>query len=262
MNKGEQKTATFSVDEVLRDAEQSVRERRTRLLSQTLYRFLPDDDKLSIQDFDVIVLFDQCRHNVPKLTLKSIRKTGKPKGSYFECDDVAGVRDAIQGKAGGGKTLDIVASPNGLMEVSMNVSKLHAGKIYVFRVDYDVPLNRGNTSQLMFSGAIQPSDYHGVCRALNLPPDAKKTMEIIVFSTRHFSAWFYDPDKNEYFPQVQKPEYIAGQGYRARRAFEHAITGESLRARYFSMFVNLCPEDSVFPHEGDWDVIEDDPLGV
>ena len=65
---------TFSIDEVLLDAEKAFKERQTRLLSQTLYQFLPDVNKLIIQDLDVIVLHSQCTHNIQKLTLKSIRK--------------------------------------------------------------------------------------------------------------------------------------------------------------------------------------------
>jgi hypothetical protein len=264
MNTSGTKKATFSVDDVLADAEQAVKEGKTRLLSQTLYQFLPDDDKLIIQDFDVIVLSGDCRHDIPGLTLKSIRRARNPKGSYFECEDVTGVRNAIQGKGkeGVGKKLNITAGSNGLMNVHLKTSKLHSGKIYAFRLDYDVPLGRENTSQLMFSGAIQPSDYHGICRALSLPPDAKKTMEVVVFSTRHFSAWFYDPAKNEYFPHVQESESMADQGYWARRFFDYEITGETQRARYFSMFVNLCPEESIYPHAGNWDTIGEDPLGI
>lgn len=256
------KTAAFAIDDVLLDVEKAVKDGKTKLLSQTLYQFFPDDDKLSIQDFDVIVLCDQCRHNIPKLTLKSIRNTLKPKGSYFECEDAAGVRAAIQGKAPAGKKLQISANQNGLMDVCMSTSNLHAGKIYVVRVDYEVPLNRDATSHLMFSGAIQPSDYHEFCGSINMPVDAKKTMEVVVFSRRCFTAWFNDPGKNEYYPHAVKPEYDDGKGYRARHSFHHEIAGNNLRARYFSMFVSLCPEESLFPGDGQWDALGDAPLGI
>lgn len=253
---------TFSVEEVLRDAENAFNEGRTRLLSQTLYQFFPDDNKLTIQDFDVIVLHGQCSRNIPKLTLKSIRKAGAPKGSFFECNDVAGVKAAIRGGATNGKTLDISENQGGLMDVCIKSPNLHAGKIYVVRVDYDVPLNRTGSSQLMFSGAIQPSDYHGFCRSIGLPLDAKKTMEVIVSSQYHFTAWFNDPRKNEYFPQVVKPKFDVQRGYLARHPFHHEITSDDLRARYFSMFVDLSSQESVFPSDGDFDMLGDAPLGI
>lgn len=253
---------TFSVEEVLRDAEMAFKEGRTRLLSQTLYQFLPDDNKLTIQDFDVIVLHGQCPHNIQKLTLKSIRKARAPKGSFFECDDIAGVTAAIRGGAKNGKKLDISENQGGLMDVCIKSPNLHAGKIYVVRVDYEVSLNRDGSSQLMFSGAIQPSDYHGFCRSIGLPLDAKKTMEVVISSQYHFTAWFNDPRKNEYFPQVVKPKFDVQKGYLARHPFHHEITGDDLRARYFSMFVNLSSQKNVPPSDRNWEMLGDVPLGV
>lgn len=252
----------FSVEDVLRDVETAVKEGKTRLFSQTLYQFLPDDDKLTIQDFDVIVLCDQCRHNIPKLTLKSIRKTLTPKASFFECNDVSGVRAVIRGGAVNGEKLEIAGNQGGLMDVRLNASHLHSGRIYVVRVNYDVPLKRDKTSQLMFSGAIQPSDYHGICKAIGLPLDAKKTMEVVVLSGRPFSVWFYDPRENEYFPTVVKSEFDKRRGYFARHPFHHELKGDDLRARYFSIFVNLSPQESVFPGNPDWDMLGDAALGV
>lgn len=255
-------TMKFSVDDVLGDVDLAFKGGRTRLLSQTLYQFFPDEDKLTIQDFDVIVLCDQCRHNLPKVTLKSIRKAHKPKGSFFECDDVAGVKAAIRGQAVNGEKLDIAEKQNGLMDVCLNTPSLHAGKIYVVRIDYDVPLNRDNTEHLMFSGAIQPSDYHGFCGGIGIPVDAKKTMEVVVFSKQNFSAWFYDPVKNEYSPPVAEPKFLTQQsGYLARHSFDHEIRGNDLRARYFSMFVNFIQESGL-PSNGGWDALEGVPLGV
>jgi len=255
-------TVKFSVDDVLGDVEQAFKGGRTRLLSQTLYQFLPDEDKLTIQDFDVIVLWDQCRHNLPKVTLKSIRKAHKPKGSFFECDDVAGVKAAIRGQAENSIKLEMAEKQNGLMDICLNAPSLHAGKIYVVRIDYDVPLNRDSAAHLMFSGAIQPSDYHGFCGSIGIPVDAKKTMEVVVFSKRNFSAWFYDPVKNEYSPPVVEPKFHAQRsGYIARQPFHHEITGNDLRARYFSMFVNFLQESGL-PSNGGWETSDDVPLGV
>lgn len=253
---------TFSVEEVLRDAEKAFNEGRSRLLSQTLYQFRPDDNKLTIQDFDVIVLCGQCPHNIQKLTLKSIRKAHTPKGSFFECNDVAGVRAAIRGGAEKGKQLVISENPDGLMDVCINAPNMHAGKIYVVRVDYDVPLNRTGSSQLMFSGAIQPSDYHGFCRSIGLPLDAKKTMEVVVFSKYNFTAWFNDPGKNEYYPQAVKPEFDEQRGYIARHPFHHEITSDDLRARYFSIFVDLISQEGGTPNGRDWEMLGDVPLGI
>lgn len=252
----------FSVDDVLNDVEQAFKGGRTRLLSQTLYQFFPDENKLTIQDFDVIVLCGQCRQNIPKVTLKTIRKAHTPKGSFFECDDVAGVKAAIRGQAVNGVRLDISDKQNGLMDICLNAPHLHAGKIYVVRIDYDVPLNRDSSAHLMFSGAIQPSDYQGFCGAIGIPVDAKKTMEVVVFSKHNFSAWFYDPGKNEYSPPVVEPEFLTQRsGYLARHPFHHEITGNDLRARYFSMFVNYL-QKSRPPGNEDWDTSGDVPLGV
>ncbi|EKD53642.1 MAG: hypothetical protein ACD_60C00163G0001, partial [uncultured bacterium] len=66
----------------------------------------------------------------------------------------------------------------------------------------------------------------------------------------------------EYYPQAVKPEFDEQKGYIARHPFHHEITSDDLRARYFSIFVDLISQEGGTPNGRDWEMLGDVPLGI
>jgi hypothetical protein len=254
--------------EMLESARVAMDGNSPRLLSQTIYSFQWESKTFSIADFDIIVLPRgmPCRAGNKNLTLKSIRKGGDYKGTFFECDTFEELTAVISknGKSPQATKLCFQESGNGLIEVSAQGINLHAGKYYVARLEYKVAADTRGNNKLMFAGAIQPSDYHEFCRMIDVPVNARKIMRFVAHATRPFTAWFFDPQDNNLFPDPQPACERGAGGYFAERTFAHEIQANSLRARYFSVFVDM-PGSSGVPHRDgiQWPGGSDDaPLGI
>lgn len=187
---------------------------------------------------DIIVLCTDkaCFHD--NLVLKAIRGGSKASGTLHECDA------SVNYMNNPGKTSKIhfLARNDGLRDVFIKDAELHAGHVYVARIDYSVPLGESGNSEMMFSGAIQPSDYAILSQRLNLPGavNAEKIIEVVISSKHAFSAWFFDPQEKNYFPSRMPAKHSNQTSqFKVRKEFPHKMSVGDLRARYFSFFASL-----------------------
>ena len=257
------------VHDVLDAAKAAMQGNEPALLSHTLYSFNLAEEALSISDFDIIAMpaSAPCVHRVPPLVLKSVRAGNRQcSGSVFECGDVGELEAVVAAPARAPKGRKLLCNANGsLREVVTPELALHAGRFLVFRLAYKTVLKRPKGRRaLMFAGAIQPSDYQGVVSALGLSNfSAKKVIETSVYADTPFSAWFYDPQTNDYFPDATLSAATAhGGGHEAMKVFSHEMNRNTLRARYFSLYVDL-PSASSGPRGNSGSISGDDAdLGI
>lgn len=216
----------------------------TILHSITLYEFNVGAGILRIQDMDVVTLkMDVPLRGGEEATLKRIRRdirnfsgcvyTGKGELDYVE---LIKNRDIPE-------SLEVISEDKGkntslLMKVKSDFT-FEKNRTYALYLQYDVEL-KGEGQYLFYSGAIQPSDYIGVRRIVNIE-EAEKVIWICIWSKRNesFSTWCFNASAPCLYPPEKTAEWDDQKKiYKFDSLFVERIMHWD-RAMYFSVFSNV-----------------------
>jgi len=212
----------------------------TRVMSESLYTFDLDDGVLEIEDRDFIFVsrgtsalaLPKGRH-----ALKQFRRTAKdPKYAFMTLPDEFTSDNILRGKPVPGIELEhSVGRDTATFTMTLKEAQpLRAGQRYRLDLKYSVPLN-GQGRVLLFTGAIQPSDYD-IVNQLGIQ-SAWKAVTVVVRRSVKFQAHFFLPEDMHYFPIAEEAGYLA-----ERRCFQvthtlFATLQGFRRARYFTVAV-------------------------
>ncbi len=184
---------------------------QTRIISESLYSFDLDDGILGIEDEDFIfvakggggLLLPAGRN-----TIKQIRRTATSlryglmelSQEFTPVNIVSGelVREVPLTHSEGEETTAFTTSLD-------HPHRLLPGERYRLDLKYSVPLDPHGRI-LLFTGAIQPSDYDFV-RQLGVKA-ASKSVTIVIRRSASFTAYFFEPEQMNYFPVPRDATFL------------------------------------------------------
>lgn len=218
----------------------------SHVISESLYDFDLDKRLLRIQDKDFIFV-NPGRTSGLSLRggthlIKQIRSTAMNVHHHlFRLGPQFSPKSAM---AGGQPVKDGVRlrheKKGGFVNILINVSTIHRfepGERYRIDVQYTAPLGEMGPF-LLFSGAIQPSDYEAARTQLKVDY-ASKSVTLIVRRAAQFTAYVFEPAKMNYFPTPVTAEYNElGKYYEVRGAL-NTIMSNFGRAHYFTVAADL-----------------------
>lgn len=214
---------------------------RSQAISSSTYAFDLDRRLLQIEDRDFVFIgpTPQAGRFAHALTVpvKAIRATAENivLGVHQLSERIDSDAALLVGNPLPGATLS-VSDSDGLKQVTLDLGPRHqVGIGSKFRIDisYRVRLP-ADGPQLMFAGAIQPSDYLAAKESFGLET-ARKTIHLVVQRATPFHGYLFDPAAMNYFPVPQQA--VAKHGV---FVLEHRIEGPAanwMRATYFAVSV-------------------------
>jgi len=217
---------------------------RSHLISESIYEFDLDNQLLRVQDKDFLFVDPNRKEGLFLPEGNHIIKRIRPSATSIKQSLVHLEKDFTRENAVRGTSVKegvrLKHELKGeLVDIVMNVSSVHRfepGERYRVDLLYTAPL--GNLGPfLLFSGAIQPSDYN-IARKLKVD-SATKSVTLLVRRTAPFTSYIFEPDKWNYFPQPIISDYhVRDRCHRVKRDLDTTMK-DFERARYFTIAANL-----------------------
>jgi len=216
---------------------------QTRIISESLYSFDLDDGVLSIEDHDFIfVAKDGAGLLLPSgtHTIKQIRRTA----TSVHCAMAKLPHEfTSENIVRGDRLQDVRLAHEEVKETiafTMSLGRsflLLPGERYRLDLKYSVPLDPHGRI-LLFTGAIQPTDYDFASR-LGVR-FASKSVTVVIRRSATFTAYFFEPDQMNYFPVPHNATFLkAHKCYQVERDL-NALMQQFGRARYFTVTALLA----------------------
>lgn len=215
----------------------------TQIVSESHYDFDLDKMRLKIRDSDFLFIDPKGKRALEmqpgQHVIKKIRKTANHvKHNFFILD-----RNWSRKSVFKGKPLDQVKvihrTTEQFTEIVLNVSTIHqfnVGARYRLDLQYEVALN-DPCGFLLFTGAIQPSDFY-VARKVLKVKKARKSVTIVVRRRQPFDAYIFNPEEMNYFPVPEAAQLGQFEQYKFSHELPRLMDGFD-RAHYFTVAADL-----------------------
>lgn len=212
------------------------------LRSIGLYVFGVDDGSLRIEDMDIAV-FKKGSHigKGDKVEVKQIRKGIKdPVGTIYRGKGVKDYKQIMQ-KRDKPEELEVVFEDIGdniLVSIEAKADfDFEDDCCYALYLIYSAELD-GPGQNLFFAGAVQPSDYKGIRKRMDLEEVEKVIWIWISSDTKQpFFAWCFDGSSPSYYPEKEQMKCDKKLVIcKIERKIRVRIT-DWARAKYFAVFV-------------------------
>ncbi len=215
----------------------------TQVVSESIYDFDIENNLLRIQDHDFIFVGrdEEAGLSLPPevYPIKEFRSTATHIGhELLKCANEFSDAGVIPGGTSVSTArLELERSPN-RNTLAIRIGTAHrferAGR-YRLSLQYSVPLDAGQTF-LLFSGAIQPSDYDIVAK-LGVK-QASKSISLLVRRSKPFAAYIFEPAKMNYFPERQPAKHSRPYDWHVIATLDTVMENYG-RARYFTLAADL-----------------------
>jgi hypothetical protein len=210
--------------------------------SVSVYEFRLDEAILRVQDVDVIRFSEDSAIEDQTVDIKQIRKgTMDRKVGICSAVGVVSGRELVErGTYIEGNPRVLVEDLAKTTQVSVRVDGrfvFKRGCAYGVRLVYDVPMD-GDGERMFFCGAIQPSDYESIRRAVEVER-VRKEVAVVVWSRvlNGFVTWYFDGCAPCYRPQPVQAVFDARhRAWISERSFFGSVP-DRRRASYFGVFV-------------------------
>lgn len=218
---------------------------KSHVVSESVYEFDLDSQLLRIQDKDFIFVNPSRKGGLSlpagSHVIKRIRSTAKEvKHSLFRLEKEFSPNNVIKGTPAEQDARLKHERKEGFVNLLINVSTIHRfdpGERYRIDLHYTVPLGELGRF-LLFSGAIQPSDYEVARNQLKVD-SATKSVTLVVRRKAPFTAYTFDPAKMNYFPESVPSTYDETAQCHIVKSDLNTIMQNVGRAHYFTVAADL-----------------------
>lgn len=215
----------------------------SQIVSESHYDFDLDNMSMRIRDSDFVFVNPKGRRALEmrpgQHVIKKIRKTANyVKHSISMLDPDWSPKSIFKGKP-----LDQVKvshrTTEKFTEIILNVSTIHQfdiGARYRLDLHYEVALNNPRDF-LLFTGAIQPSDYY-IARDILKVNKARKSVTIVVHRRQPFVGYIFNPEEMNYFPMPEPARLGKFDQYKLSHELPK-LMDDFDRAHYFTVAADL-----------------------
>jgi hypothetical protein len=224
------------------------------LNSRTIYDFDLDNRILTVADYDCILPRQDLSIPAGSYSFKQINKDARHfrDGRVHHLDvihpsfDVTAANGILEPNAH-------LLSQDGSISLEVNETILCSSqKPIVFASKYEVPLTGYTGINMLYVGAVQPSDYVEFNKRFgHVVPNNRVAKEIIVAtrSTQMYTVRYFDGSKPCAFPTTYQAERSSMTDHFVRRWTMQVMLGSAMRAVYFALAVTALSSNPPMPSE-------------